>query len=512
MSLTKNEFRTTRAASPGLCEQVIDWCEQARLLQDAGDFEGARAALSEVWQGVGAEPDIAGLDERAAAELLMRAGSIAGWVGDSRPVEGAQEYAKNLVTRALEIFDRLGDFERAVEARVEFGICYWHQGSLDEARVVFQQAYEMARGSGSAQEARALLHVGIMDMLSDRLEDAWEVMQRAEGLYGPDSRPAARGRFHSTRAIILRRSYESEGEAAYADRAFIEFTAAIICFEEAGHKRFIARTENNLGHLLFNLSRYDEAQHHLDRARRIFIELRDSTSVAQVNETSARVLIAQHRYEQAERLAYGTVHTLEKGDDRSLLAEALRTHGVALSRLNRPDEALAQLSRAAGLSETAGDLEGAGLAYLVILEELGPRLGVKEEAGLYLKAERLLDTAQRPGLDDRLRDAAAQILRSAAAGEGGAESPAFEALLTGGTFDDEVLRFESELIRRALFQSGRSVTRAARILGMSHQRLAQMLNERHSSLSSARAPAKRRLRSIITKPQPQKRHGSTVKK
>ena len=67
----------------------------------------------------------------------------------------------------------------------------------------------------------------------------------------------------------------------------------------------------------------------------------------------------------------------------------------------------------------------------------------------------------------------------------------------GFSLDSEVLRYEGSLIRKALEDSGGSVTRAARLLGVTHQGLAFILNGRHSDLLSIRTPVKRRRRSII---------------
>ena len=63
--------------------------------------------------------------------------------------------------------------------------------------------------------------------------------------------------------------------------------------------------------------------------------------------------------------------------------------------------------------------------------------------------------------------------------------------------EEEVLRYEGHLIQRALQESEGSVTRAARLLGVTHQGLAFILNGRHKSLLSERKPAKPRRRSII---------------
>ena len=97
--------------------------------------------------------------------------------------------------------------------------------------------------------------------------------------------------------------------------------------------------------------------------------------------------------------------------------------------------------------------------------------------------------------------AARRVLSVALANSNVAESaqPTTESpsIPSGFSLDTEVLRYEGSLIRRALEESGGSVTRAARLLGVTHQGLAFILNGRHSDLSSIRTPVKRRRRSII---------------
>ena len=77
------------------------------------------------------------------------------------------------------------------------------------------------------------------------------------------------------------------------------------------------------------------------------------------------------------------------------------------------------------------------------------------------------------------------------------QPPAVQPKLTGGPLEEQVLAYESSLIKQALETSDGSVTRAARMLGISHQGLAFILNGRHKDLLAARKPVKRRRRSII---------------
>ena len=61
--------------------------------------------------------------------------------------------------------------------------------------------------------------------------------------------------------------------------------------------------------------------------------------------------------------------------------------------------------------------------------------------------------------------------------------------------------FEARLIEKALAEAGGSVTRAAKILGLTHQNLGYLLKRRHKQLADKRTPAVKRLKSLIKKPE-----------
>jgi transcriptional regulator with PAS, ATPase and Fis domain len=67
----------------------------------------------------------------------------------------------------------------------------------------------------------------------------------------------------------------------------------------------------------------------------------------------------------------------------------------------------------------------------------------------------------------------------------------------GCSLVEEVSLYEKTLIRRALDATQGGVTRAARLLGTTHQALIAILSTRHQDLLSARKPAQPRRKSII---------------
>src|SRR5215218_5765605 len=142
-------------------------------------------------------------------------------------------------------------------------------------------------------------------------------------------------------------------------------------FANAGHIRYLASVENNIGFIHMLLGRATEALTHLDRARGIFVSLKDSRMVAQVNDTRARVFLAEKRFADAERAIFAAIATFEKGEDSSLLAESLTTEGSIFAASGKYDSARETFNRASEVAAAAGDSHLAAIAQLRMIEEIG---------------------------------------------------------------------------------------------------------------------------------------------
>jgi tetratricopeptide (TPR) repeat protein len=173
---------------------------------------------------------------------------------------------------------------------------------------------------------------------------------------------------------VLKNLGIAERREDYIDRALIEFAAASFHFEQAGHSRYQAYVENNLGFLYGMIHKFSEAHEHLDRAQAFFTSMKDQAHIAQVDDTRALVLLEEGRVTEAERLARAAVQSLEDGDQQFLFAEALITHGIALARLGRYQHARLTLQSAVEVAQNVGDPETAGRAALTMIEELGEHL------------------------------------------------------------------------------------------------------------------------------------------
>src|SRR5262245_42629312 len=106
-----------------LAERAALSCRLAKQFEKAGDYNAACEVLSEFWPERHGQPKLDGLDEPPKADMLMRIGALAGWQGSANQSEGSQETAKDLITRAIEIFQQTGQSNRVAEARGELGLC-----------------------------------------------------------------------------------------------------------------------------------------------------------------------------------------------------------------------------------------------------------------------------------------------------------------------------------------------------------------------------------------------------
>lgn len=424
-------------------------CQLAKEREEHGDYEGARLALGELWQRIGERPKIEGLERSTAAEVLLRVGVLTGWIGSKQQITDAQETAKNLISESISIFESLGYQKKVSEAQTDLAICYWREGAYNEARDILKDALSRITVDNELR-AKAILRSAIVERSAARYKDALRILTNNAPLFEKIRSNIVKGGFHNVLAGVLEDLGASEKKQSYIDRAFVEYAAASFHFEQAGHKTYRANVENNLGFLFFKAGRFKEAHEHLNYARRLLMHLKDSGGVAQVNETRARVFLAQGHNSEAERVARAAVRTLENSGQQALLAEALISHATALARLGYYSQARSAFQRAVGVAQMAGALNRAQDATQRMAQELGERLETEE-------------------------------------------TPA----IAGSVLDEEMRRHEQELIKQALGKAQGSVTQASRLLGVTHQRLIYIINTRHKDLRPFRTPAIRRPNSII---------------
>jgi len=472
-------------------ERVLLRCQVAADLIHRGQYEAAREALGELWLGIGQRPTVTNLPPAVEAEVLLQCGTLTGWLGSARNVSGAQEQAKDMLSEAERKFRSQGMLSKASEAQYELGMCYWRLGAYDESRLVMREALKLLTDADLELRAKLLIRRTLVEIWEHKYYDALNILREAEPVF-ESANDALKGRWHGQKGLVLRRLAAAEGQPDYYDRAIIEYTAAAYHCEQARHERYCGTAFNNLAFLLYKLGRYREAHEHLDRAQLIFTKLKDTGNLAQVDETRARVLVAERKYRDAERIVCGVIKTFEQGGESALLADALALQGLVWARLRGHEASLKILREAIKVAEESGALTQAGHAALTLIEEHGAGWLLPREdlRAVFVRAVELLRGSQDAEDKERLL-ACAQIVIKRLSG--------MQIHDRNFTFYGAVEELEARLIEEALELEGGSITRAAERLGLKRQTLSNMLKVRHKKLFGKRTPPVPRLKSFIKK-------------
>lgn len=469
-------------------DRVLLRCKAAADLIHRVQYEAASEALGDFWNGVGQRPFVEELKKATAAEVLLQCGILSSGIGSARNMSGAHEKAKDLISEAQRLFETLNCSLKVAEAQSELAICYWRMGEFDNARVILDKATKTVNDQDDELKAKVLIRRALIEIWACRYHDALDILEETEPFF--KLLPAAlKGRWHGHRGIALRRLGIAEDRNDYLDQAIIEYTAAIYHYEQSQNERYVGNNLNNLAMLLYRVGRFTEAHENLNRAVRIFSNLNDPGNLAQVSETRARVLLAEERYEEAQIVIERCVRDFEVGGEQSCLADALTIEATVLARLGEDERSLLAFERAVEVAANAGALENAGHASLSLIEEHGEtRLTEMDAYAAYQRADEFLNGTQDAEDIARLRVCAQVVMRRIAGTQ-----------LSGKDFSlyNALHGYEARFIETALKQCGGRVSQAAKMLGLSHQTLSNILKHRHSELQSKRLPSSPRRRSIV---------------
>jgi len=187
--------------------QWRDWevkraCETARELERAGDYEGARAALGKLWIRIGERPAVDELPPDTRAEALLRVGALSGWLGSANQIQGAQEFARDLLTESITLFESLDQQDKRAQAMTDLALCYWRSGAQDDSRALFQQALETAQTAET--KVRTLTNASTVEVSSGRYKDALTLLDNASAFLAKVSDDWIHGRYHGQRGLVYR--------------------------------------------------------------------------------------------------------------------------------------------------------------------------------------------------------------------------------------------------------------------------------------------------------------------
>src|ERR1700741_395950 len=392
-----------------LNEQAELRCRTALELKDRNEYDASREAMFPLWNGIiGTRPDTKGLSDAVVAEVLLTTGILTGWLGSRSEIKKADDYARDLITESITLYEVLHDSRKVAEARTELAWCYWRSGANDEARILSNEALKRLTIGGNAR-ANALIILSFVEWAEARHKEVLRILTEKASLFERITNHTFKGTYHNQIGITFRAiASASKRRRDYYQRAINEYRVADEEFKLAKNLVYRAHVKNNIGNVLRELGRFREAHQHLEQARRLFMRVGDKVRVAQVDDTRAQVFTDEGKYAEAELIARTAARSFERAGRQCFLAETLVTQGIALARLHEPERAQFIFQQAIEIAHHAGSLNRAGLAALTMIEEI-KTLPREVQSVAYAQGREWLASSESPDVKPRLKAIAKKI-------------------------------------------------------------------------------------------------------
>jgi tetratricopeptide (TPR) repeat protein len=345
-------------------------CASARAFEEVEDFAKAREALGVFYA---AEDILLGaLPEPSRAEVWLRTGSLLRRVGGRGRAEDELEQANSYLLKALEVFQRRNDIEKAAEALIAMAACYWSLGIYVKSRQLLNDPI-FTNLDVPVIKANRLYMLALVARCEASYPEAVFLLREVLACCEQGTSSALTCKYRGALGNALLLLGEKEKKSEHINEALLHYTLASQEAEEVGNDRYAGFIINNVGYIFFKHGRHGEALEHLDRARRIFEGLQDISCIAQVDETRAQVLNAQGCYREAASLLRRSIQTFEITGEAAQQGEALLTLCASLVGLRRHDEAEECAVRASQIYALNEVTNGEGQAHLAIAEILSAR-------------------------------------------------------------------------------------------------------------------------------------------
>ena len=114
--------------------------EELIKLERCGKYEEAIEELRDIWADTTDLPKVEEFESRIAAEIILRCGSLIGFLGHNKQLPNGQEKSKNLLTEARQRFLDIYDTEKIAECENYLALAYWRTGELVEAETWIEEA------------------------------------------------------------------------------------------------------------------------------------------------------------------------------------------------------------------------------------------------------------------------------------------------------------------------------------------------------------------------------------
>lgn len=314
-------------------------------LERCGRYEEAFYELREIWEDYKVFPNVSGIDEKNAAEIILRCGSLLGFLGNTKLLPNAQEYSKNLLTDARDRFIILQNIEKITECENYLALAYWRKGEHKEALDFVDQAIFNETSKTSLSKIYAHLTKSLIFLSLGKDQEVVNYLKNLEKHFRRFGDALMNGSFYCNLAIAQR----NLGDTVNALR---NLELARYFHQRSQHKIYLGTVENNLSQIYKDQKRFVKAHEVVDSATKTFREINDITREAFSYDTKAQIYFADKKYAESVSTIEKAIEVLKNSENSSYLSETYMTKAKSLIYLEDFTAATFALFEAVNIART----------------------------------------------------------------------------------------------------------------------------------------------------------------
>jgi tetratricopeptide (TPR) repeat protein len=321
-----------------ISEEIKELVENAKSLECIGRYEEAAEVLSVYWKNRNEYPDVSELNKAEQAEILLRCGSLAGYIGSCKQKKDAQKLAQDLIFEASKILWLSQDIEKRAECENCLALTYWRLGQLDEARSFITSAFK--HEIDKTCEVRLQTYVLDIKILFDegKYQEIVNKCKALDNLFLKSSFLVLKGNFNNSYAYGLMKIGDKY-------TALSRFDLAKRFYSDAKHYLNSALVDNNLAIFFKNEKDYHHAHKAAISAQENFKKLGDKTREGYSLDTRAQIYLAQGKYEEALKCVNEAIMMLSEGDNYCYRANTYQTKSEIELSMNNLQESFETIIR-----------------------------------------------------------------------------------------------------------------------------------------------------------------------
>lgn len=300
----------------------------------SSDVEALYSLFQEIWENIDEDPNFEEYNTVEKAQLLRYYGYFLSHFGQAKNIPFYQERGKNLLTKSIDLFSSLNLFEKATEAEIVLGLCYFYEGAIEESETVYRHVSSLFEGNHlHPLYLRTRLNSILVLQWKGEYQKALEIIEEIEVPMEFCNDVRLLISYHTQAGVIYR------GINQY-DRAVYHYNKCIEISQQENNWLVVGKVHNNLAFLYKNIRNFDLANFHVEQAISIFRGLNHIGLLPHTLDTKAIIHLEEGKLAAALEIINEAVSAFQKGEDYAGLVDSLWNKSKVLLNLSRKEEAI----------------------------------------------------------------------------------------------------------------------------------------------------------------------------